>query len=239
MFGVTESMAAYERNNRNAWAPGSLLASLSPHKQDVVLALGRRWQYSGGEALFNQGDRSNFVVIIIDGFVKISAVSDDGADSLLAIRTAGDVVGELAALDDLPRSATARAADAVLARVITKPQLDRCLQDHPEIGKAFNQAVSAKLRMATRRRVDFRRDTVSRLAQVLVDLHYGSAGARRDGTTSILITQSELAGLIGASEPAVHKATRSLRDAGVIDTGYGKTVIEDITRLRQIAEGRM
>jgi CRP-like cAMP-binding protein len=202
-----------------------------------VLALGRERQFNGGEVLFNQGERSNFVVIIIDGFVKITAVSDDGAESLLAIRTAGDVVGELAALDGLPRSATAKAADAVLALVIRKPDLDRCLHDHAGIGRALNQAVSAKLRASTRRRVDFRRDTLSRLAQVLVDLYHGSPRARRDGPVAVAITQSELAGLIGASEPAVHKAIRTLREDGVIGTGYGRMVIEDITRLRHIAEG--
>ena len=70
-------------------------------------------------------------MIIIDGYVKISAVTGDGAESLLAIRTAGDIIGELAAMDGLPRSATARAADAVIARVVTKPEVDRCLRGSP------------------------------------------------------------------------------------------------------------
>lgn len=230
-------MSVHERYDRRIWAPESLLASLPAKEQEIVLALGHSRQYNAGEVLFNQGDGSEFIVIIIDGYVKIAAVSDGGAESLLAIRTAGDVIGELAAMDGLPRSATARAADAVLARVVMKPELDHCLQQHFGIARAFNQAVGAKLRAATRRRVDFRRDTRSRLAQVLVDLYHGSAGTRRDGTKAVLITQSELAGLIGASEPAVHKAIRALRDAGVLSTGYGRMVVDDIAALRQIAEG--
>jgi CRP/FNR family transcriptional regulator, cyclic AMP receptor protein len=231
-------MSVHEEYDRRIWAPESLLASLSNSEQRIVLALGRSRQYNGGEVILNQGERSEFVVIIIDGYVKITAVSDSGTESLLAIRTAGDVIGELSAMDGLPRSATARAADAVLARVVMKPELDRCLQEHFDIARAFNQAVGSKLRAATRRRVDFRRDTRSRLAQVLVELFSGSAGTRRDGTMAVLVTQSELAGLIGASEPAVHKAIRALRDARVIHTGYGRMAIEDIARLRQIAEGR-
>jgi CRP/FNR family cyclic AMP-dependent transcriptional regulator len=230
-------MSLYGRYERKIWAPESFLASLSSIEQEVVLRLGHSRQYNAGEVLFNQGEESRFVVVVIDGYVKITAVSEGGAESLLAIRTAGDVVGELSAMDGLPRSATARAADAVLARVVMKTELDRCLQDHPVIARAFSQAMGAKLRAATRRRVDFRRDTRSRLAQVLVDLYHGSAGSRTDGTMAVLITQSELAGLIGASEPAVHKAIRALRDAGVIGTGYGRMVIEDVATLRQIAEG--
>jgi CRP/FNR family cyclic AMP-dependent transcriptional regulator len=55
---------------------------------------------------------------------------------------------------------------------------------------------------------------------------------------AVMATQSELAGLIGASEPAVHKAIRALRGAGALDTGYGQLIIRDIAELRRIAEGR-
>ncbi len=231
-------MSAHQSNDVNRWAPGSLLAYLSEAQQQIVLKLGHARQYHTGDALLSQGDASNFVVIIVDGYVKISAVTGDGAESLLAIRTAGDIIGEFAAMDGLPRSATARAADAVVARVMTKPELDRCLRDNPDIAHALNQAITAKLRMATQRRVDFRRDTKARLAQALVELYYGSPGKRRDGKVTVLVTQSELAGLVGASEPAVHKAIRALRDAGAIGTGYGHLIIHDITAVRQIAEGR-
>jgi len=228
-------MSVPEHNDRAAWAPESLLAALSAGERDAILTLGRVRQYHGGEVFFNQGDPSDFVVIIIDGYVKITAVSESGIESLVAIRTAGDIVGELSAFDGRPRSATARAADAVLARVIMKKELDRLLRENFGIARAFNQAVAAKLREATRRQVDFRRDTKSRLAQVLVDLYYGSATSRRDGTMAVLITQSELAGLIGASEPAVHKALRALRDSGIISTGYGRMAIKDIALLRRMA----
>jgi CRP/FNR family transcriptional regulator, cyclic AMP receptor protein len=232
-------MRARGGNELGRWAPGSLLASLTPGQRQLVLRLGRARQYHTGDALLNQGDSSDYLLIIIDGYVKISAVTGDGAESLLAIRTAGDVIGELAAIDGLPRSATARAADAVIARYVTKPELDRCLRDQPDIARAFNQAVGAKLRLATQRRVDFRRDTRTRLAQVLVDLYYGSPGLRGDGNMSVLVTQSELAGLIGASEPAVHKALKSLRDTQAIGTGYGRLVIRDVAAIRKVAEGRV
>jgi CRP-like cAMP-binding protein len=230
-------MPASERYDGNTWTPGSLLSSLPVLDQEIVLKLGRARQYGGGEVIFRQGDRSDFVVVIIDGYVKISAVTDGGAETLLAIRMAGDVVGELAAMDGCPRSAMARTADTVLARVIMRPELDRCLAAHFTIARAFNQAVSAKLRMATRRRVDFRKDTRSRLAQVLVDLDHCSGRTRGDGRNTLPITQSELAGLIGASDAAVHKALRTLRDTHVVSTRYGRTIIENIATLRRIAEG--
>src|ERR1700722_17633318 len=228
-------MSSPEQYDRTKWAPASLLAALSVREREVILALGHVRQYHVGEVFFNQGDLSDFIVIIIDGYVKVTAVSESGIETLVAIRTAGDIIRELSDFDGRPRSATARAADAVLGRVIMKRDLDRLLKDNFAIARAFNQAVGAKLREATRRQVDFRRDTKSRLALVLVDLYHGSSG-RRDGRMAVLVTQSELAGLIGASETAVHKALRALRDAEIIGTGYGRLTIEDITRLQQIAE---
>ena len=121
---------------------------------------------------------------------------------------------------------------------MTKPELDRCLRSHPDIARAFNQAVGAKLRLATQRRVDFRRDTKTRLAQVLVDLYHGSPGRRVEGKISVLVTQSELAGLIGASEPAVHKAIRALRMSRRSALVTGRLFIHDIATVRRVAEGR-
>jgi CRP-like cAMP-binding protein len=235
LWNGSSFMPAPEQYGWVQWGPESLLAALSASEQESILTLGYTHQYPSGEILFHQGDPSDFVVIIIDGFVKITAVSRSGTQSLVAIRTAGDIIGELASFDGQPRSATARAADAVLARVILKPQLDRLLQENFTITRAFHHAVSNKLREATRRHAETGRDTRSRLAQVLVEL-YRSPGNRGHEPAAILATQSELANLIGASEPAVHKALRALRDEGVIRPGYRHLTIVDIARLRQIAD---
>lgn len=220
------------------WAAGSLVASLTSADRTTLLALGVHRQYNAGDVLLAEGDSTTFVVIIIDGYVKITARTEDGVESLLAIRTAGDVVGELAALDALPRSATASAAGVVLARVVGKPELDECFRKNPAIAVGFNRAVAAKLRVATRHRVDFRgRDAKERLASALMELCEGSAGLSEGGELALLFTQSELAGLIGASEPTVHKALRALRAAGVVDTRYRRLIITDVRALRHIAEG--
>lgn len=223
---------------RTNWAPGSLLEGLTTAERKTILQLGARRQYSAGETLLAEGDRTTFAFIILDGYVKISAVTEGGTESLLAIRTAGDIVGELAALDAMPRSATASAAGAVLGRVLTKPELDDCFRRYPAIAVGFNRAVAAKLRAATRHRIDFRgRDARERLARALLELFGDSAGLSGHLQRGLLLTQAELAGLIGASEPTVHKALRDLRSAGAVDTRYRHLAITDIDALRRIAEG--
>jgi CRP/FNR family transcriptional regulator, cyclic AMP receptor protein len=225
-----------EPAERIRWMPDSLLDSLSPSDRKALLQLGARRQYSPGARLLAEGDLTTFAIIILDGYVKISAVTEGGMESLLAIRAAGDVVGELAALDGSPRSATAVAAGAVLGRVLTKPELDDCFRRHPAIAVGFNRAVAAKLRVATRHRVDFRgRDAKERLARALLELFGDPAGPRSRARQGLLLTQAELAGLIGASESAVYKALRDLREAGAVDTSYRRLTITDIDALRDIA----
>jgi CRP/FNR family cyclic AMP-dependent transcriptional regulator len=225
-----------EPAERTRWTPGSLLDSLSPADRQTLLRLGRRRQYGPGSRLLAEGDLTTFAIIILDGYVKISAVTESGTESLLAIRTAGDVIGELAALDESPRSATAVAAGAVLARVLTKAELDDCFRRNPAIAVGFNRAVAAKLRTATRHRVDFRgRDAKERLARALLELFCDPAGPPGHAQQGLLFTQAELAGLIGVSESTVHKALRDLREAGAVDTSYRHLTITDTDALRQIA----
>jgi len=231
-------MSANEPGAGTRWAPGSLLAALAPAERQVLLALGARRQYHPGRILMAEGDESTFAVLILDGYVKIIGRTEGGVESLLAVRAAGDVVGELAALDASPRSATACAAGAVLGRTLSQAELDGCLRRYPAIAVAFNRAVAAKLRVATRYRVDFRgRDAKERLARALLELFEHPAGRAEHAQRGLLFTQSELAGLIGASEPTVHKALRELRALGAVDTSYRRLAIIDIDALREVAEG--
>lgn len=233
---MAQVRAQDEPAERIRWMPDSLMDSLTPADRAALLRLGARRQYSPGARLLAEGDLTTFAIIILDGYVKISAVTEGGTESLLAIRAAGDVVGELAALDGSPRSATAVAAGAVLGRVLTKPELDDCFRRHPAIAVGFNRAVAAKLRVATRHRVDFRgRDAKERLARALLELFGDPAGPRSRARQGLLLTQAELAGLIGASESAVYKALRDLREAGAVDTSYRRLTITDIDALREIA----
>jgi CRP-like cAMP-binding protein len=221
---------------RIRWAPDSLLHGLPPADRQALLRLGTIKQYGPGTRLLGEGDRTTFAVVILDGYVKISAVTEGGTESLLAIRTAGDVIGELAALDGSPRSATAVAAGAVLGRLLTRSDLEECFRRHPAIAVGFNRAVAAKLRVATRHRVDFRgRDAKERLARALLELFGDPAGPRSRARQGLLLTQAELAGLIAASESAVHQALRELREAGAVDTSYRRLTIIDVDTLRAIA----
>ncbi|MDT3398069.1 Crp/Fnr family transcriptional regulator [Streptomyces sp. B1866] len=216
------------------WPPASLLGSLDPGAREVLLRLGAAVQYpEASRVLIREGEESRFVVILLDGVVKATGLAPDGREILLAVRMGGDLVGEFAALDDRPRSATVTTCGAVLARVVRHADFLDCLRRHPGVAHAVNRAVVGKLRSANARRVDFGAcDVPTRVARVLYEI--AVAYGEREGNRSVIrwpLTQPELATLAGAAEPSVHKALRHLREEAVVATGYRSVTVLDLARL--------
>ncbi|HEY6795873.1 MAG TPA: Crp/Fnr family transcriptional regulator [Kineosporiaceae bacterium] len=221
------------RRAADIWPAGSLLAGLSDATRSDLLALGTLHEYAAGSRLLTQGERSRHLFLLLDGWVKVTSDSADGHVSLLAVRVRGDAVGELASLDDAARSATVSAVGLVRARRVSHQDLQYFLAQHPDGAVRLATYISTKLRWATERRIEFGAFPVAvRVARVLVSLarDYGNATAQ-GFCIGVEISQPDLAGLIGASEPSVHRALRELKRVGVLDVGYRQFTIEDIDAL--------
>src|SRR5690606_39466982 len=76
--------------------------------------------------------------------------------ALPIVRVGGDTVGEMAAMDGAPRSATVTACGTITALVLQPAALRTLLMRRPEIGIALTGIVADRLRWANRRRLDFR-----------------------------------------------------------------------------------
>ena len=220
-----------------AWPPRSLLHSLGPAARQRFLALGTMVEYEPDRKVIREADESTFVLILLDGVVKATGRTQDSRDALLAVRVGGDLVGEFGVMDGRPRSATITTCGVVVARLITRDTFLTTLRDDPPIAAAVSASLITKLRASNTRRIEFAgTDAPTRVARIAYDLAltYGEP----DGDTVILrwpLTQPELATLIGAAEPTVHKALRELREAGVLSTGYRGFRVNDLERLKQVA----
>ena len=225
----------------NDWPAGSLLGALPDTARDRLLQRGTFIRYPGSSrVLFREGDQSRFVVLILRGVVKVTGSVPGGEhEALLAIRKGGDAVGEFAANDQLPRSATVTTCGAEMARVIKSEEFIDSIRRDPDISHAVSKAIAAKTRVATARRIDFSgSDVPTRVARVLLQL--AEAYGYRDGDQVVLrspLTQPEVASLAVASQPAVHRVLRNLRERGIVSTGYRSITVTDLDRLRKVAYG--
>ena len=111
-------MAAGNTGNEGWEGEGGWFAQLPAAERAALHARGALRRYRAGSTLFHEGDISDWVVLVTKGRVKVSAVTPDGKDVVLAVCPPGELLGELSALDGHPRSATATALDPVEARVI-------------------------------------------------------------------------------------------------------------------------
>lgn len=222
----------------NTWPYGTFLASLDPADRKALLGAGSAVCYAPNETIMLQGADGIEVVLLLRGFAKIVGTSHDGSLVLLAFRTRGDAVGELAALDGGSRSATVQSATAVEARRIAATVFTGLLDSHPGIGRALRVYVARKLRSATGHRIDVSSAPVLVGVARVLDRLVGEYGRPEDGgiTLDIPLSQAEVAALVGASQPSVQRALADLRRRGVIMTGYRRPRIMDPDLLGRIAK---
>ena len=219
------------------WPPASLLGSIGDESRERLFGCGIIREYPANHRLITQGDHTGFVVALLDGVVKVTGVSSAGKEALLAIRVGGDIVGEFAALDSLPRSSTVTTGGPVTGCVIMQAGFLAALSGDKSLAQAVERSVIAKLRAGNERRMEFAGfDAHTRFARVIRELAV-TYGERSGNKIAIgwPVTQSELASLASVAEPTAQKALRRLREADVISTGYRSLTIEDFSELNRIA----
>lgn len=220
------------------------LDMLSSTARSAFARLGNRRPYVVGDVLIHQGDHAEELVVLHEGLVKVTARLDRDRVSLMDIRIAGDIVGEVAAMGVGPRSATVTCCGDVSATVVPRNELEPFLLAHPEASLALNHILSGRLRRADRLRLELGAFSVPvRLARVLVELaeKYGQPDRpyRKPDWKSVRInvslSQAEFAALTGSTTRTVHNALTQLRRDGIITTGCRQTFIKDMARLREAA----
>ncbi len=113
-----------------------LFADLGAEDLDRLLQASRHLTLAAGEQLFRQGDPGDYAYVIEKGEIEISRFSD-GREIRLATRKRGEVIGEMALIEESTRMATARATTDVEALAIGREQLDDLLGSSPSAARAM------------------------------------------------------------------------------------------------------
>jgi len=112
-------------------------------------------KYSAGSTLISQGDTGVGLYVITNGTVRITQANNpDRPEEELGTTGPGSVLGEMALLDDLPRSATVTAIDDVTALLLPVWEFRTTLQSHPDIALKLLAVLSRRLRKAENRSHD-------------------------------------------------------------------------------------
>jgi CRP/FNR family transcriptional regulator, cyclic AMP receptor protein len=212
-------------------------AVLEPTERVTLTGMGQPRTYRRGAVLMLEGDRSNHVIIIREGRVKVLSTAADGREIVLAVRGPGSILGDSAAMDQSAsgRSATVIALETVHARVLRGADFVAFLQAHPKALFAFTQSVAARLHDADRRHVEFGTcEAPKRVARALIEMAEQHGCVTSDGVEiDVALTQDELAGFTAASRESVARALAQLRKRGVLTTGRRTILVRDLEGLRR------
>jgi CRP-like cAMP-binding protein len=147
------------------------------------------------------------------------------------------LLGELAAIDEQPHSASVRSLEPVEVLTVALREFTAFLQAHPRTMWLLMRLITERLRDADRKRVEFGvYDTLTRVARRLVELVDRFGEPTETGIRITLpFTQDELASWVGASREAVAKAFHALRARGYVRTQRRTVTVVDIEGLRRRA----
>lgn len=218
--------------NRRLLDATELLAEL-PEEMRVSLAeKGTEHILDKGDLLFQQGDPSDTLFVVLDGQVAVATRSNDGRESLVAVLESGGVFGDMGMFDGEPRSADARALDD--SRVLGIPYTDvrAALEARPELLWVVARVLAQRLRATDEALADaVFLDVPARTAKRLLEL------AGDSDAVDVPMTQEDLAGLVGASRERVNKALSLFLRVGWLEQrGRGSYRILDRAALEQRAE---
>jgi CRP-like cAMP-binding protein len=209
--------------------PGDLLNSLAVSSVQRI--------YPRDQYLWYQGDPGDRLIVVVGGLVKVVVHSEAGDQIVLAALGPPEVLGELALIDEGPRSASVIAAEETTVLMIQRSVLLRLMRQDTALLEAMLRSIGALLRRLTEQTADLVfLDLGGRVAKLLLRLA-DEHGRWVDGSTilDLRLNQTDLAQMVGASRPAVNRTLQSLAARGFVSIDGHTILIHDQTALKRRA----
>lgn len=210
-----------------------LFAQLGDDDLARVAAMVRERPFPRNSVIVFEDDPGDALYVVGTGQVKVVLVGEDGREVILAVLGPGDFFGELALIDDEPRSAHVIAMDDARLLVLRRDDFHQVLETHPRIALGMLRTLSRRLRRADDQIGSLvLLDVYGRVARVLLDL----AGQSTEGDLVRRVTHATLAQMIGSSRETVSRTLRELADHGLIEVSPRGIRIADRRALRAAAK---
>lgn len=164
--------------------------------------------------IMREGDKTDALYIIVSGKVKVVLSTVGGKEVILAMLGKSELFGEMALLDEQPRSADIVAMEPTQLLVISKADFINCLAHNPQMAFKIMQGLIQRLRNADRKIESLAlMDVYGRVARTLLELAKPEDGKLVVGEK---LSQQDLADMIGASREMVSRILKNLSLSGHI-----------------------
>src|SRR5512134_3804975 len=223
-------MAEFSKDDtRNLLSDIKLFEGLTPAQLDWVAHRAHRRVFPTGTSVLTIEQPGEAVYIILHGTVKIH-VEQSERDVILSILGAGDLLGEMSLIDSVGRSASAVTLESSLLLWMDKATFYYILDNFTPVARNLVKILSARVRLSDQMiQALATLDVNGRVARQLLAFAE-KYGREKDGTTQIriVLTQSDIADLVGASRKRVNQTMVLFKEQGFIDTdAEGRIAIKD------------
>lgn len=175
--------------------------------------------YPKGAVIFFEGDMPRGIYCLCSGRVKLLRSSEDGKATIVRIADPGDILGAVPILANKPHDVTAEALEPCLLKHMAKDDFLRFLKENNAISLRLAEKLSCELYRAYARVVDMgcKVAAMTRLARLLHELSntHGEKSARGI-RIKVLLSQEEIAQLIGTSRETASRLLAELARSGII-----------------------
>ncbi|HEY5378605.1 MAG TPA: Crp/Fnr family transcriptional regulator [Pseudolabrys sp.] len=213
----------------------NLLSDLPDRLAGQLLSAATPRNLSTDEVLFFAGDPGDGIYRVDEGLLKVSIASASGAERILAILGPGSIVGDLAIIDGLPRSATVTALRDCKLRFLSRAAFEKFAASEPAIYKYLLKVMAARLRdtdaiVAAGSFLPLK----GRVARALLDLAHAFGNDVGKGRVVIRqkVSQSDLAAMAGIARENVSRIMNDWMRAKVVTRLSGYYCLENTKKLQ-------
>jgi len=200
-------------------------------------------EYPKDQTIFHQDDASRELYVVVSGMVRIFRVSPAGGETSINIYSTHDIIGEFSAIDDQPRSATAKAIVPSVLLELKRDQFMQRMREMPNLALAVTRLLIRKLRWTT----DFAEtvaqfDATGRLLHILLRYNQQYGQEIEPGKQYVLelgLSQSDLASLVGVRREWVNRILAEWQRQNLIQLAGNKIVILDLPRVQQVRDSHL
>ena len=198
-----------------------LFEGLAPEELATIEQHAVNKRYRKNTVIIERGDDANTLYVLLEGQVKAYVADDSGKEIVLSQQGPGAVLGELALLAEIPRTASVMTLEDSEFVVLSKRSFMQCITDHPHIAFNLIRALAGQVQTLTESVTDFALlDVYGRIVKVLSD-----SAADENGTMiTPKFTHQHIADRVGASREMVSRILKDLKLGGYL-SAEGKRYI--------------
>jgi CRP-like cAMP-binding protein len=214
-----------------------LFAEASTELMNALTVAGRIQQLKRGEVLFQRGEPSDQLALLLSGKLRVSNATSAGREIVLSFIAPGGLAGEIAALDGLARTADVSALEPSEVFLLSSRSLLQALKGDDAAYLQIIRALCGKIRETSASLETNTGELLNRAAAGLLRLG-GLHGKRLDFglLIDLVIPQKDLGAYLNMTRENANRQLGHLRDEGLITIEESKIILLDELELSHLAE---